>query len=412
MFLKRFIKKWAFIVLILCFDFFIALKTGVGFFYFIFWFLLSLVFFSFTWIVVEYLTAVIYLERKTPVKVKEDDSLEIKAVIENRGIVPVFNLVLEDFVPCSDAAGRIKRKLLDFLPPGVSLHLKYKVHCPQRGRYKIGPFTVYYFDPLGLFYLRKKFKQYSEIYVFPKTFNIRRFPSLLKGVSPWFGIETTRVSGEDDEFYGVREYKGSDPIKRIHWFSSARKNKLMVKQFQRQAFFRATILFNLESKSNFGEGKERVCEYIIRLAASVSKYLLDNGVSLEIISNTGEFVHILSNKGPEYQEDVLKFLALAQAKSKISLGETFEEFARFIPSDTTLIVIMLDKDWVYLPAILPLLRRNVSLIPLILVSSTFQYSFNNVEVIKDMRIKLSKSFNFNPILLSRGDNLEAAFLKI
>ena len=186
----------------------------------------------------------------------------------------------------------------------------------------------------------------------------------------------------------------------------------MVKQFQRQAFFRATILFNLESKSNFGEGKERVCEYIIRLAASVSKYLLDNGVSLEIISNTGEFVHILSNKGPEYQEDVLKFLALAQAKSKISLGETFEEFARFIPSDTTLIVIMLDKDWVYLPAILPLLRRNVSLIPLILVSSTFQYSFNNVEVIKDMRIKLSKSFNFNPSLLSRGDNLEAAFLKI
>jgi len=412
MIIAKFIKKWILIFIVLGFDFFIALKTSIAFFYFIFWFLLSLVLFSFIWIVIEYLTAVIHLERKTPVRVKEDDSLEIRVVIENRGILPIFNLVLEDFIPCADAAGKIKRKLLDFLPPGVSLHLKYGAVCRQRGRYKIGPFMIYYFDPLGLFYFRRKIKQYSEIYVFPHTFSIRRFPPLLKGVSPWFGIESTRVSGDDDEFYGIREYKGNDPIKRIHWLSSARKNKLIVKQYQRQAFFRATLLFNLESKNNFGQGKEKVSEYIIKLAASVSKYLLDAGVALEIISHTGEFVHILSNKGPEYLEDVLKFLALAEAKSKISLGESFEEFARVIPSDTTLIVIMLDKDWVYLPSILPLLRRNVSLIPLILISSTFQYSFNNLEVAKDMKIKLSKSFNFNPILISRGDNLEEAFLKI
>ncbi len=234
---------------------------------------------------------------------------------------------------------------------------------------------------------------------------------MIKGTAPWFGIETSRVSGDEDEFYGIREYKEGDPIKKIHWLSTARKNKLIVKQFQRQIFFRATIMFSLEKDKNFGEGKERVAEYMIKIAASVARYLMEMKVSLEIIAHTGEIIHIPFNKGPEHLENIFKFLAIAQAESRINLGEIFEEFSRHIPNDSNLIVIMLDRDWEYLPEILPLGKRNISIVPLILVSSTFLYLFEKQEVIKDIGIKLSQRFNFTPILFSCGDNLEEAFLK-
>ena len=409
--LKLFLKKWIFLFTIIAFNIIIGLKTSLGFFSFFFWFLISIVAISFIWVILEYLGSRLYLVRRVISKIEEDDILKIETEIKHNGFLPIFNFVLEDHLSCAPFSERRMRLLLDSLMPRSFLKLKYYCLCPQRGKYEIGPFVVYFFDPCGLFFLKRTYYVYSELYVYPRTFNIHRFPPLAKGILPWFGIETTRASGDEDEFYGVREYKEGDPIKRIHWISTARKNRLIVKQFQRQSFFRATIIFNLEKDKNFGEGKERVAEYIIKIAASLAKYLIERDVSLEIIAHTQEIVHIPFNKGLEHLEDIFRFLAVTQPESRVGLGEIFEEFSRYIPNDSNLIVIMLDKDWEYLPNILLLEKRNVSLIPLILISSTFLYSFEKQKVIKDIEIKLSQVFNLNPILFSRGDNLEECFLK-
>jgi uncharacterized protein (DUF58 family) len=301
--------------------------------------------------------------------------------------------------------------LIEYVGARSFLNIKYSCPCPVRGKYRIGPFVVYFFDPFGLFFLKRTYYIFSEIYVYPWTFYIKTFPNLVRGILPWFGIETTRVSGDEDEFFGIREYKEGDPIKRIHWISTARKNILIVKQFQRQSFFSATILFNLERDKNFGQGKEKVAEYIIKIAASVSKYLLERGISLELLVHTGEIVHIPFNKGPEYLEDIFKFFAIAQAESRVSLGEIFEEFSRYIPNDSSLILIMLDIDQEYLQSMLLLEKRNISIIPLILVSSTFLYPFDKQNILRETAARISPRSNLKPIYICRGDNLEEVFLK-
>jgi uncharacterized protein (DUF58 family) len=354
----------------------------------------------------------LYLGRRLPTKIEEDDFLGIEAVIENRGVIPLINFVLEDNLSCAIPEERERRILLDYLGAKSSTSIRYSCYCPQRGKYKLGPFSIYIFDPFGLFFIKKKHYVYSEVYVLPQTFNIRKFPILVKGTAPWFGIETSRVSGDEHEFYGVREYKPGDPLKRIHWLSTARKNKLIVKQFQRQVFFRATILFNLSKDRNFGEGKKSVTEYTIKIAASVAKHLLEIGVSLEIIAHVGEIVRIPFNKGPEHLDDIFKFLAVAQAESKVKIDEIFQEFARYIPSDSSLVIIMLDTDWEYLFTMLSLKEKNVSLIPLVLIASSFLYPFvPQQKLIKEAQIKLPKTFEFSPIFFSCGANLEEAFFR-
>jgi len=410
--LKLFIKKWLFLIFITLSNLFLAIRTSIGFFYFLFWVFISSMGMGFVLLLLEYFLIKLKIERSILCKAEEGDTLEIETLIENNSFIPVFNFVLEDNLSCSDYQESKQRFLFEYLGRDLYETAKYRCKCPKRGRYNIGPFVVYFFDPFGLFFLKKTYKIYSEIFVFPKTFPIRGFPPIRKGILPWFGIATTHVSGNDDEFYGVREYREGDPIKRIHWISTARKNRLIVKQFQRQVFFRATILFNLEKEKNFGEGKDSVAEFMIRIAASVSRYLIERDISLDIIAGTESAVHIQSNRGVEHLQDILKFLTIAKIESKVGLGEIFEGFSRNIPDDSTLIVIMLDKDWKYMPIMLPLEKRNISLIPLILISSTFQYVFEKKEVVKDIRIKLSKTFGFNPITFSRGDNLEEVFSQI
>jgi len=389
----------------------IGIRTSVTFFHLFFWFLISVAVISLAWVLIAYTGIKLYLVRKVINKTQEDDVLEIKTLIKNNSFLPLFNIVLEDYLACADYKERKKLFLIEYVGARSFLNIKYSCLCPIRGKYRIGPFTVYFFDPFGLFFLKRTYYIFSELYVYPRAFYIKRFPNLVRGILPWFGIETTRVSGDEDEFFGIREYKEGDPIRRIHWISTARKNTLIVKQFQRQSFFSATILFNLERDKNFGQGKEKIAEYIIKIAASVSKYLLERGISLELVVHAGEIVHIPFNKGPEYLEDIFKFLAIAQAESRVSLGEIFEEFSRYIHNDSSLIVIMLDTDQEYLQSMLLLEKRNISIIPLILVSSTFLYPFDKQNILREEAAKISPRSNLKPIYVCQGDNLEEVFLK-
>lgn len=409
--LKTYFKKWIFLFAIILSTLIIGLKVAIGFFHFFFWFLVSIVLVNFIWLAIEYFGIKLHLARKVINRAEEGELLEIETFVENNSGLSAFNLVLEDNLACAQSEERKKLILIDFLRKRSGVKRRYTCRCPLRGKYRIGPLAIYFFDPLGLFFLKKTYYIYSEVFIYPRLFKIKKFPHLIQGIPPWFGIQTMRSSADEDEFFGIREYKEGDPIKRIHWLSTARKNQLIVKQFQRQTFFRATILFNLQRDKNFGEGKEKIAEYIIRIAASVAKHLIEKDIALQVIANSGEMVYIPFNKGPEHLEDIFKFLAIAQADSSVSLGEVFEDFSSRIPNDTNLVIIMPDKDWQYLPRMLPLAKRNISLVPLILVSSTFLHLFQKQEVLRQVKIKLSKMLNFTPIVFSRGDNLEEVILK-
>lgn len=386
-----------------------TLKTSSVSYCFLFWILLAIPLASFLWLALVYSVRQLNLSRKITLKVEEDDSLEIVLEVKNKSILPVSDFVLEDFLTCAPAAEKQKFVILDFLLPGSTNKLAYRCLCPQRGRYDLGPLTAYFFDPLGLFYFKEKYPVYSELYVYPRTFNIRKFPDLNRGCSPWLGIETSRVSGDDDEFYGVREYRRGDPLKKVHWMASARKNQLIVKEFQRQSFFRATVMFNLEKDENFGEGKESVAEYSIKIVASIAKYLINLGVSVEIISHAGELVHIPFNKGAEHLEEILRFLSIAEPESRVSLLELFETFHRNILEDSSLIVVMTDKNQAFLPAMFSLGVRNVSLIPVILNSSTFLKNYSGLKNAQDYGVAISEKAKVKPIYINRQDNLEEKF---
>lgn len=365
---------------------------------------------SLVWLLLTYFIVRLQLSRTMISRVTEGDTLEVVSQIRNLSFLPVFNIVLEDNFSSAQANQNKKSFFIGYLGIKSSCEIKYEYLCFKRGEYKMGPFGVYFFDPLNIFFFKRVFYVYSGVVVYPKIFRIERFPALTRSILPWFGIETARSSGDDDEFYGVREYKEGESVKKIHWISSARKNKLIVKQFQLQSFFGATIIFNLEKAKNLGEGKESVAEYIIKIAASVAHYLTEKGVSIELLAHIGEIVHLPFNKGQDHLENILKVLAVAQAESRISFREAFEEFARYIPNDSSLVAVMSDQDYADLPHMVTLYSRGVSLIPLIVVSDTFLPVFDKKKVARQTRIRVTNLVNMHAKFFSQGDNLSEVFI--
>ncbi|MCX5698432.1 MAG: DUF58 domain-containing protein [Candidatus Omnitrophica bacterium] len=408
--IKAFRVKWFLLGFFFISSLLIGLKTAREFFFFFAYFLLCAAVVSLIWLFLTYYTAHLQLSRKMISRATEGDTLEVAARIHNVSFLPVFNFVLEDNFSCAQPNQEKKSFFVSYLGLKSSCEIKYDYLCFKRGEYKMGPFVVYFFDPLNLFFFKRTYHVYSGVVVYPQIFKIQKFPALTRSILPWFGIETARSSGDDDEFYGLREYKEGESVKKIHWISSARKNKLIVKQFQLQSFFGTTIMFNLEKAKNLGEGKESVAEYIIKIAASAAHYLTERGVSIELLAHIGEIVHLPFNKGQEHLEDIFRVLAVAQAESRISFREAFEEFARYIPNDSSLVAVMSDQDYTDLPRMVSLYSRGVSLIPLIVVSDTFLPVFDKKKITRQTKIRVSNLVNMQAKFFSQGDNLSEVFI--
>jgi len=409
--LKSFFKILSFIIfqLILLL---LANKTGIDVFYF--FLLLFSVFFviDVVLMIINFLLIKkIKISRKVQDSITEGEVLNIELSVDNQGFLPFVNVSLNDFLGCAEKEKKVEF-FVNWVNPRGSFKIKYDCLCNQRGRYILGPISITFYGFLGLFYIRRVVSTKKVIYVYVKTFNIKTPPPLTKGHLPWFGLETTFASGEEDEFYGLREYQRGDPLKWIHWLTVAKKNKMVVRKFQRSSFYQASIMFLLNQKDNLGVGRETVFEYIIKIAASLTKYFIEKDICVEILAQAGMTGYFPSNKGSDYLEEIFKFYAEAQTETKITMEEFLPEYEKHIPERSTLFYFLTEKNLEMLIDILYLKERDISVVALIIISSTFSSSpppKEEIDSFKDWVQTRLLGLKTNVLFFSKGDNLEAIF---
>jgi len=163
----------------------------------------------------------------------EDEMLNIKMSIRNNLSRGASFFEIMDYFP---AAKPGKEKVSLFVLEIVAKEEKsfnYSIECYKRGLWKIGPIEVISQDALGFFRMKQTLNIALNIIIYPSFFRIFAFPPLASGSVSWMGVETAKISGDSHEFFGIREYQRGDTVSRIHWPSSVRHNKLIVKQFER-----------------------------------------------------------------------------------------------------------------------------------------------------------------------------------
>ena len=120
--------------------------------------------------------------------------------------------------------------------------------------------------PFGLFRARRRVNAPLRVLVYPQVFDFavaRPCGELREG--PTLPSPAQRIG----EFRGAREYQPGDSLRQVHWKSSARSGRLMVKEYDRSPESQ-TVLF-INAGHNAGTGKESTFEYGIKLAASIAR---------------------------------------------------------------------------------------------------------------------------------------------
>jgi uncharacterized protein (DUF58 family) len=407
-------SKILFLIILELFLFLLKSKTNIDIFDFFFGLILAVLFLDIIWLGLNYLVLKrISFIRDIPDKLIEAEELETRIVLENKNYFPFLGLEVSDYLSC-DLEDKERFFIFDFVRPKRNSWIRYGCKCNRRGKYIIGPLKVIHSSFLGFFRIEAVYGLEKTLYVYPRTFKIDSVPPLTRGVLPWFGLETIASSGDEDEFFGLREYKKGDPLKRIHWFSTAKTRQLIVREFQRCNFYQVSLVFLLNRQENLGRGKKSVAEYMIKIAASLSEYFIDNDICVGLLSHAGKVRSFLPNKGRDYLDELFKFYAEAEAESRINMESFIEEYYNLIPSNSTLFVIVTENNINVLINILSLREKNVSLVALVVLSCTFRFppeTEDNRAYLKENISKKLANANIKVLFFEQGESLEKEFLK-
>lgn len=201
-------------------------------------------------------------------------TLRVALEVQNTSRSPASLVLLEDRLPAS--LGRAARAVLGGLRGRQRQTITYTVHCGRRGRFHIGPLVASVTDPFGLAQQKEEFPDVHELIVYPHVDDLRA-PSPARTAGGVGDTTARQLYRSGEEFYTMRRYELGDDLRRIHWPSTARTGRLMIRQDE--AGRRASATVFLDTRRGAYRRDEDL-ERAVSTAASVGTLYLRSGIDL------------------------------------------------------------------------------------------------------------------------------------
>jgi uncharacterized protein (DUF58 family) len=240
----------------------------------------------------------------------------------------------------------------------------------RRGVYSVGPVRVTSSDPFGLFKMSQTYGTRSQIIVYPPFIDLPHFtvpPASLPGE----GRFRKRTHYVTPNAAGVREYVWGDSFNRIHWPSTARTGRLMVKVFELDPASDIWIILDLQRAVQAGTGDESTEEYGVKIAASVARYFLNANRNVGYMAFGQRLDIIETERGGQQMTRILEALAMARATGDVPVGNLISVEGKRFGRHTTVVVITPSADETWVTSLLMLTQRGVKVAVVLLEASTF-----------------------------------------
>lgn len=284
-----------------------------------------------------------------------------------------------------------------FLGPKARRTWTLRSECTLRGKFTLGDIIVTTGDPFGLFRRDVRFPSATTVVVYPRTVDFLaagRIPGELPGGAQQRG----HVSYPTPTAAGVRDYQPFDPYNRIHWPTTARMRRLMVKEFELDPFSDVWVVLDLNRSTHVGRGAESTEEYGVTVAASLARHFLMQNRSVGLLAQ--EEV-LPPDRGTRQLTKILELLAVVRADRWETLAQLLAAESLRLNRLTTVVVVTpsVEPDWV--AACQHLVHRSVSLLTVLIESATFGSGVGAIDVVGSLAAASIPTF-----LVKRGEPLE------
>jgi uncharacterized protein (DUF58 family) len=193
-------------------------------------------------------------------------------VVNPSGVALPF-AVLEDRPPVATERTHGSNRRFVTIPAGGRVEIVYTLVAPAPGVLRFEGLGVRVCDLQGFFYLRSFIREPVELLVLPPLTDdegrqraTKRFNTL-----PPPGIHRLRRPGSGSELLDLRDYRPGDPPKMIAWKPSARRDKLITKEFENDVPVRCVLFLDTSEGVRLGPPGNTLLTRLVGVAAAVAQ---------------------------------------------------------------------------------------------------------------------------------------------
>ncbi len=339
--------------------------------------------------------------------------------LHNRSLFPKLWIEVRDH---STLPGHRASQVVPSLLPRARYEWQVRTPCTLRGEYQLGPITLTSGDPFGLFSFPRYIAATSKIVVYPAAVPIYDFATP-SGLLSGGDAQRRRAHFVTTNAAGVRDYAPGDSFNRIHWRSTARKSRLLVKEFEIDPLADVWIFLDLSACSlverpNARNGDLEATaelipgtdlrlpasteEYGVVIAASLTKFFLDKGRNLGFVTYGPYREVIQADRSQRQLNQILEVLAVAKSTGDFDLNHMLTIDTEYLGRGTTLIIITADQTELWIQQAHVLARRGIRIVA-ILMDPT---SFGGTADTRQTQARLA-TFSVPTYVVRQGDNLPA-----
>lgn len=329
--------------------------------------------------------------------------------IQNTSRLPCLWVEVRDHSPLPGTRGS---HVLTLIGGRESRTYLSRTRLVERGVFPLGPTELISGDLFGIFPAHRLVPNQDTILVYPLLVDVQSFPNP-PGLLPGGEALRRRTPQITSNAAGIREYAPGDPLNRIHWVSTARRDRLMVKEFELDPLAEVWIFLDAARSTHAAQPftypefdprdfwRKRfqfklppsTLEYSVTIAASLARYYLQRGRAVGLVT-AGPALQILSSdRGGRQLNKLLEALAMIKAETTLPLPGLIEAQARHMPRGSTAVIITPSaSDAVYRTADL-LMRRGMRPVAVLVDSLSFGGHFSSQiveEQLKALRVPCTR----------------------
>lgn len=323
------------------------------------------------------------VERRTA-RVHVGQDLDERITIRNKSPIPKPWL---EVVEITDVPGHYTGNTIA-LPGHGYRSWRATTRSPKRGVYKLGPLRITAGDPFGLFQLERSFTESEQVLVLPRVVPLQGFhlPS-----SNLPGTGQFRKPSQELSLHvsSVRDYTPGDSLSRIHWSSTAKQNRLMVKEFDLGLTNDVAVLLDLDASAQTVGDEDSTEELAVTIAASIFRFFVRRGVSVGFAVNAQGFPFMAPGKGQVHDGRVMDLLTYVRADTAIPLQHAITEFEKKLARNTTLVIVTPSTESTWIELAQSMARRGIGIVAALVDGFGFGAStsiHNLVPVLRAMAI--------------------------
>ena len=228
--------------------------------------------------------------------------------VANRARRPVTLRIKDEYPPEMELVD--PREVQMIIAAGRSREWRYDLLPTARGKYSFGEIQVRFQSKYGLIWKQLSYPASSDVKVYPDIREARKNELYAhRNRRPELGLRRMRVRGQGREFESLREFVVGDEIRHISWPATARRGKVITRQYTIERSQNVVVLLDTGRLMTARIGKLSKLDHAINATLSIAYVAASGGDNVGLLAFSRRVISYLPpRKGRDQVKQIMEAL--------------------------------------------------------------------------------------------------------